>query len=235
MTPPPGFSTLTPILGPNVNELPPTIISTFTAITPENTPLTHHSSTSANLDLMISPAFVEPVYEVLESALREQWKQIRNKEHHTELEYFSEEYDKEREMELRPIRIRETTPVLRTGVERNSKGRRPSEYRADDNKSQGVNLPPLLAAHLRRSENGQPLQSSLTSVHGGRQPSINIGGNLPPNGTAYWATPVRRIGSLGTAYWLFGIIYDVYTDVDTAYSSKSGNGLLIRQSLGYVV
>ncbi|GJW89146.1 reverse transcriptase domain-containing protein [Tanacetum coccineum] len=29
------------------------------------------------------------------------------------------------------------------------------------------------------------------------------------------------------------IIYDVYTDVDTAYSSKSGNGLLIRQSLGY--
>ncbi|GJW91264.1 hypothetical protein Tco_0168817 [Tanacetum coccineum] len=31
------------------------------------------------------------------------------------------------------------------------------------------------------------------------------------------------------------IIYNVYTDVDTAYSSKSGNGLLIRQCLGYVV
>ncbi|GKF33334.1 hypothetical protein Tco_0106534, partial [Tanacetum coccineum] len=83
-------------------------------------------------------------------------------------------------------------------------------------------------------------------------------------GTAYWATPVRRIGSLGMAYWLFGygvlhildtayrassvrriellgygvlaknvlflifdqsIIYDVYTDVDMAYSSKSCNGL----------
>ncbi|GJW07935.1 hypothetical protein Tco_1570358 [Tanacetum coccineum] len=83
-------------------------------------------------------------------------------------------------------------------------------------------------------------------------------------GMAYWATMVRRIGSLGTAYWLFGysvlyildmayraswvrriellgygvlaesvlflifdqsIIYDVYTDVDTAYSSKSCNGL----------
>ncbi|GKD02882.1 hypothetical protein Tco_1177856 [Tanacetum coccineum] len=95
-------------------------------------------------------------------------------------------------MEPRPVRIRETTPVLRTGssrarrqrdrvvefedapnkdggrVERNSKGRRHSEYRADDNKCQGVNLPLLLAAHLRRSENGQPLQSSLTSVHRGR-------------------------------------------------------------------
>ncbi|GJX76570.1 hypothetical protein Tco_0323381 [Tanacetum coccineum] len=78
-------------------------------------------------------------------------------------------------------------------------------------------------------------------------------------GTAYWATPVRRIGSLGMVFctsWVrriellgYGvlaesvlflifdqsIIYDVYTDVDTAYSSKSGNGLLIRQSLGYVV
>ncbi|GJY90283.1 hypothetical protein Tco_0505479, partial [Tanacetum coccineum] len=69
-------------------------------------------------------------------------------------------------------------------------------------------------------------------------------------GMAYWATPVRRIGSLGTVFctsWyivlaesvLFlisdqSIIYDVYTDVDTAYSSKSGNGLLIRQSLGDV-
>ncbi|GJR29026.1 putative ribonuclease H-like domain-containing protein [Tanacetum coccineum] len=70
---------------------------------------------------------------------------------------------------------------------------------------------------------------------------------------------VRRIGSLGRVFctsWvrrieLLGyrvlaesvfflifdqsIIYDVYTNVDTAYSLKSGNGLLIRQSLGYVV
>ncbi|GKA61074.1 hypothetical protein Tco_0760481, partial [Tanacetum coccineum] len=77
--------------------------------------------------------------------------------------------------------------------------------------------------------------------------------------TAYQTYWVRRIGPprygvsdlLGTAYWLFGygelaenvllmvfdqsIIYGVSADVDTAYSSKSGNGLLIRQSLGYVV
>ncbi|GKE82323.1 hypothetical protein Tco_1552323, partial [Tanacetum coccineum] len=86
-----------------------------------------------------------------------------------------EEYDEEREREPRPVRIRKTTLVLRTG--------RPSEYRADDNRSQGANLPPLLAAHLGRSENGQPLQSSLASVHEGRQPSINTRGYLPPNGT----------------------------------------------------
>ncbi|GJT55265.1 hypothetical protein Tco_0990319 [Tanacetum coccineum] len=66
----------------------------------------------------------------------------------------------------------------------------------------------------------------------------------------YWVRHIELLwysvlGSLGTAYWLFGygelaenvlfmvfdqsIIYDVYTDVDTAYSSKSGNGLLIRR------
>ncbi|GJX59069.1 hypothetical protein Tco_0290459 [Tanacetum coccineum] len=40
-----------------------------------------------------------------------------------------------------------------------------------------------MAAHLGRNEDGQPLRSSLTSVHRGRQSSINTGGNLPPNGT----------------------------------------------------
>ncbi|GJX44572.1 hypothetical protein Tco_0261248 [Tanacetum coccineum] len=68
-------------------------------------------------------------------------------------------------------------------------------------------------------------------------------------GTAYRAPPVRCIGVLGygvlyimgTAYWLFGyeelaenvllmvfdqsIIYGVSAGMDTAYSSKSGNGL----------
>ncbi|GJZ64417.1 hypothetical protein Tco_0620838, partial [Tanacetum coccineum] len=132
-------------------------------------------------------------------------KQIRNKDLRTKLEYFSEEYDEEREMEPRPVQIRENTSVLcmrssRTRrqrervvefedapnrdegrVERNSKGGRPSELGVDGNRSQGTNLPPLLAAHLRRSENSQPLQSSLTSVYGGHQPLTNIGGNLPPN------------------------------------------------------
>ncbi|GJX80160.1 reverse transcriptase domain-containing protein [Tanacetum coccineum] len=90
------------------------------------------------------------------------------------LEYFSEDYDKECEMEPRPKQTREVTPPLRM---------RPSKARAEENGRREMNLPPLLAAHLGRNENGQPLQSSLTSVHGGRQSSINIGGNLPPNGT----------------------------------------------------
>ncbi|GKC60170.1 hypothetical protein Tco_1087768 [Tanacetum coccineum] len=122
-------------------------------------------------------------------------------------EYFIEEYDEEREMEPRPVRVRETTLVLRTRsprarrqkervvefedtlnrdgsrVERNYKGGRPSEHRVDDNKSQGMNLPPLLAAHLGRSENGQHLQSYLASAYDGHQPSTNIGGNPPPNDT----------------------------------------------------
>nr|GEX59841.1 reverse transcriptase domain-containing protein [Tanacetum cinerariifolium] len=106
---------------------------------------------------MIIPAFFEANYEVLESLLRERKRQMRNEDLHTELEYFSEEYDEEMEMEPRPAQVRETTPVLRTEVERNSEGGRPSKRRADDNRHQGVNLPPLLAAHLGRSENGQPL------------------------------------------------------------------------------
>ncbi|GJZ04978.1 hypothetical protein Tco_0538253 [Tanacetum coccineum] len=71
MTPPPGFSTLTPISGPNANELPPTTTSAFSARTPENTSLAHRASTSANPDPIISPAFIEANYDVLESLLRE--------------------------------------------------------------------------------------------------------------------------------------------------------------------
>ncbi|GKA68696.1 reverse transcriptase domain-containing protein [Tanacetum coccineum] len=203
MTPPPGFSTLTPIPSPNTNKLPPITTFVFTANTPENTPLTHHASTSANPNPMISPAFVEDNYEVLESLLRERRKQIRNVGVRTELEYFSEEYDEEREIESRPERERETTPVLRMRsprarrqrervvefkeapnieggrVERNTEGGIPSEPRVNGSGSRGTNLPPLLAAHPGRSENVQPLQSSLTSVYEGHQPSTNIGGNPP--------------------------------------------------------
>nr|GFB31736.1 hypothetical protein [Tanacetum cinerariifolium] len=34
------------------------------------------------------------------------------------------------------------------------------------NRGQSVNISPLLAAHLGRDENGQPLKSSLTSAYG---------------------------------------------------------------------
>nr|GEW28125.1 hypothetical protein [Tanacetum cinerariifolium] len=123
-------------------------------------------------------------------------RQIRNEDLRTKLEYFSEEYDEEREMEPRPETNREATPTLRPrspmvrkqrervvgfkeapnreGSRRgpNTEGIRPSEIEA---KNIGVNLPPLLAAHLRRNESGQPLRSSLTFVQGGHQPSNNMG------------------------------------------------------------
>ncbi|GKG12198.1 hypothetical protein Tco_0346435, partial [Tanacetum coccineum] len=134
-------------------------------------------------------------------------RQICNEDLRTKLEYFSKDYDEEREMESRPERTREVTPPLRTRSPRvcrlrervvgfeeapnregsrigwNTEGNRHSEARAEENGRREMNLLPLLEAHLGRNENGQPLQSSLTSVHGGLQPSINIGNNLPPYGT----------------------------------------------------
>ncbi|GJZ63069.1 hypothetical protein Tco_0619490 [Tanacetum coccineum] len=68
-------------------------------------------------------------------------------------------------------------------VERESEGRRPLERRVEDNGNLEVNLPLLLAVHLVRNENCQPLQSTLTSVYGCHQPSTNSRGNLPPNYT----------------------------------------------------
>ncbi|GJT76659.1 reverse transcriptase domain-containing protein [Tanacetum coccineum] len=158
---PPGFSTLTPIPGPNANELPPITTSTFTTKTPKNTPLAYRASTSANPDPTTSPTFVKTNYEVLKSLLKERGIPMRNEDLRTELEYLSEEYDEERDESM---------------VEMNSEGGRTSEQRAEDSRNQGINLPPLLAAHLGRNKNGQPLQSSLTSIHEGHQPSTNVGG-----------------------------------------------------------
>nr|GEV32467.1 reverse transcriptase domain-containing protein [Tanacetum cinerariifolium] len=104
-------------------------------------------------------------------------------------------------------RTREVTPLLRTRspmvcrqrervigfeealnmegskIKRNIEGNRPSKVGAEENGRQEMNLSPLLAAHLGRNKNGQPLQSSLIYVHRVHQSSINIGENLPPNGT----------------------------------------------------
>ncbi|GKG42879.1 hypothetical protein Tco_0479563, partial [Tanacetum coccineum] len=82
------------------------------ATTPENTPFAFRASTSANPNPVISTSFVEANYEVLESLLRERRRQMRNEDLQTRLEYFSEDYDEEREMEPRPEPIRETTPPL---------------------------------------------------------------------------------------------------------------------------
>ncbi|GKD72636.1 hypothetical protein Tco_1330918 [Tanacetum coccineum] len=60
--------------------------------------------------------------------------------------------------------------------------RRPLERRAKYSRSQGVNLPPLLTAHLGRRKNGQPQQSTLTFVFGGHQHLTNSGGNILSKG-----------------------------------------------------
>nr|GEW75847.1 reverse transcriptase domain-containing protein [Tanacetum cinerariifolium] len=120
MTPPLGFLTLTPILGPNANELLPITVFTFIAITPENMSLTHRASPSGNPDPMISPDFIKANYVVLKSLLRERQKQIHIEELRIKLEYFSEEYDEEMELEPWHVCIRETTLVLRTRLKKPS-------------------------------------------------------------------------------------------------------------------
>ncbi|GJZ04837.1 reverse transcriptase domain-containing protein [Tanacetum coccineum] len=164
MTSPPGFSTPPHTPNINTNERPHVTTTVFAATTPGNTPFAYRASTSTDPTPMISPAFIEANYEILESLLRDRRRQTRN-----------EDYDEERFKES-PNRERS-----RTG--RNTEGNRPLEAGIEENERREMNLPLLLAAHLGRNENGQPLQSSLTSVHGGRQSLINIEGNLPPNGT----------------------------------------------------
>ncbi|GJZ02351.1 hypothetical protein Tco_0520312 [Tanacetum coccineum] len=89
---PPGFLTLTPLPGPNVGELPPITASTFTTRSPNNTPLTNRTSTSATPNLVISLTFVEANYE---------------------------EYDEEREMDPRTAR---SSKKLQTGIGAGLKG-----------------------------------------------------------------------------------------------------------------
>nr|GEX78754.1 reverse transcriptase domain-containing protein [Tanacetum cinerariifolium] len=113
MMPPSGFST--PPLIPNITtrERPPVTTTVFSATTLENTSFAYHVSTLTNPNPTISPAFIEANYEILKSLLRERRRQIRNEDLRTELEYFSEDYDKEREMEPRPKPHRESTLTLR--------------------------------------------------------------------------------------------------------------------------
>lgn len=115
VTPPPGFSSLTPLPITDTNNLPPITTSTFTTRShPEITP-NHHASISANPELIISPTFVDANYEELESLLRARRRKIKNTEMRRELEYSSDEYDEEIEMEPRPSIPRAHHPILRIG------------------------------------------------------------------------------------------------------------------------
>nr|GEW20201.1 hypothetical protein [Tanacetum cinerariifolium] len=126
-------------------------------------------------------AFIKANYEALESLLRDRHRQMRNNDLRTKLEYFSEDYDEEQEMELTLELTRAATPPLRVAsprihrqgertvgfegaqsrgesrVERNNEGGRPLKEAPIGNGGQGVNLPPLIASYLGRGENGKPL------------------------------------------------------------------------------
>ncbi|GKE13918.1 hypothetical protein Tco_1421495 [Tanacetum coccineum] len=165
MMPPPSFLTPPHIPSVNSNEIPPVTTTVFAVTTPRSTPFAYRASTSTDPTPMISPAFVEANYEILESLLRDRRRQIHNEDLRTELEYFSEDYDKEGEMEPRPERTREVTLPLRTrssrvcgqrervvGFEeapnkkgsrtgRNTEGNRPSEARTEENGRREMDLP----------------------------------------------------------------------------------------------
>ncbi|GKC92961.1 hypothetical protein Tco_1158403 [Tanacetum coccineum] len=230
-TPPPGFLTPPQISNINASERPPMPITVFSATTPENTPFAYRASTLANPNPMISPAFVEANYE---------------------------DCDKEREMKPRPGPTRETIPPLRprsprvrrqgervvgfkeapnrkgSRAGRNDEGSRPSEIATRENGNRGMNLPPLLVAYLGRNESGQPLQSSLTFVYGGHQPTTNIEGNLPPNGNSqvkdnkidllvqqYEQFVISEDESIDNAFARFNTIITSLKALDEGYSSKN--------------
>ncbi|GJZ42039.1 hypothetical protein Tco_0588925 [Tanacetum coccineum] len=71
---------------------------------------------------LINLDFVEENYEI-ESLLRNHRRRTRNQDVRAVLEYSSEEYDEEIEMEPRPTRVVETTPILRTGSPRPRRAR----------------------------------------------------------------------------------------------------------------
>ncbi|GJW99211.1 hypothetical protein Tco_0181019 [Tanacetum coccineum] len=174
--PPPVFSTLPHIPNVNTNERPPVTTTVFAATTPGNTPLAYRASTSTDDTPMISPAFIETNYEILESLLRDRRRQM---EVTPPLRTRLPRVRRQRE---RVVGFEESPNMEGSRTGRITEGNRHSEAGEEENGRREMNLPPLLAAHLGRNENGQPLRSSLTSVHGGLQSLINTGGNLPPNG-----------------------------------------------------
>ncbi|GJS15309.1 hypothetical protein Tco_0409781 [Tanacetum coccineum] len=218
ITPPPGFSAI------------PITTTMFAATTPENMPMAYRTSTSANPNPMISPAFIEANYQALESLLRDRRRQM--------------------EMEPRLEPTRAATPPLQvvsprirrwwettvgfegaqsrgeSRVERNTKGGRPLEETPRGNGGQSVNLPLLLATHLGKGENGQPLQSSLTfRRNGGQAFQINIGGKSPfHNGFVHGLTTKSLVEhfSMDLPSTYKGLMENTYTWVEAREVATNG-------------
>nr|GEX29239.1 reverse transcriptase domain-containing protein [Tanacetum cinerariifolium] len=124
MTPPPGFSTPPHIPNINTTERPPVTTTVFAATILETR--AYRASTLTDPAPMISLAFVEANYEILESILRDRRRQIRIEDLRTELEYF---------------RFEEAPNKERSRIGRNIKGNGPSEAAAEENGRQEMNLP----------------------------------------------------------------------------------------------
>ncbi|GJW36213.1 reverse transcriptase domain-containing protein [Tanacetum coccineum] len=158
-TPPPGFSTPPHIPNISTTERPHVTTTIFAAATPGNTPFAYRASTLTDLAPMISSAFIEANYEILESLLRDRRRQIRNEDLPTKLE--SPRVRRQRE---RVVGFEEAPNKERSRIGRNIEGNGPSEAGAEENRRREINLPPLLAAHLGRNEDGRPSRSFLTSI-----------------------------------------------------------------------
>ncbi|GKB59448.1 hypothetical protein Tco_0915634 [Tanacetum coccineum] len=152
----------------------------FAATTPENTPMAYHASTLANPNPVISLAFVEANYEALESLLRDRCRLKPTRAATPPLRVASPKIHRRGE---RTVGFEGAQSGGESRVERNTEWGRPLEEAPRGNGGQSVNLPPLLAAHLGRGENRQPLQSSLTSAYRGQALQNNIGRNLPSSVT----------------------------------------------------
>ncbi|GJV31621.1 hypothetical protein Tco_1392021, partial [Tanacetum coccineum] len=104
----------------------------------------------------------EANFKTLESLMKDYRRQARDEGLQRELEYSSEDYDKEIKAEPRPRSIEQAHPTLRIGssvIPRTN--RRTIWFKGISERAPNVNLPPLLAAHLGRKEAGAPLQPSM--------------------------------------------------------------------------
>ncbi|GJT54853.1 reverse transcriptase domain-containing protein [Tanacetum coccineum] len=198
ITLPLGFSKPPHIPNINTNERPPVTTTAFATTTPGNTSFAYRATTLTDPTPMISPIFIEANYEILKSLLKDRRRQIRNEDLQTKLEYFSEDYEEEREMEPRPEQTREVTPPIRmrsTRVRRqretvvgfkevwnrevsrtrkNTEGNRPSKARVGKNGRREMDLPPFLAAYL--TGNPSVRGTSVYPPQGGYIPQTFLNG-----------------------------------------------------------
>ncbi|GKC31818.1 reverse transcriptase domain-containing protein [Tanacetum coccineum] len=165
-----------------------TTTTMFAATTLENTHLAYRASTSINPNHVISPAFVDANYETLESLLRVRRRQMRNNDLRTELEYFSDDYDEEREMEPRPEPAKTVTPLLRAASPR-VRRRRERVVGFEETQNRGE------SRVERSSEGGRP--SEEASRGNGSQNPMYTFPNMPayanPNSTGLFPNPLGSV------------------------------------------